>query len=419
MPDAARPLRIVHLADAVFEEAAGGSRQVARELIREQRKAGHDTTILVGRQKPGEPEDRADDVYGRIVQYAKGGSPAQWTRNGRDAAARLFAQNPPDILHTHFAYAAVGPLEAAGSRIPHVRSFYGPWDAEGFVEDTGAARAANPLKRPLLHARALVKRHFRHGIEAANLRAAARAIILSEQSRGEVLSFGYDNAHIVKSAGGVNRDRFNVDTTDAGARIAARTRADLPVGAFPLLLSIRRLSARMGLENLVAAFPAVRAAFPHARLVIGGRGPLAESLAAQAQALGVSDQITFAGFIPDALVADYYRAADVFVLPTLALEGFGLVTVESLACGTPVVATPIGAIPEVLGGLDERLLAGGTDVQALTEAILGYCRSRQEPDGWAAGLTAGRLADYVEERYTWARHAADVEGAYRGAMAPE
>ena len=96
----------------------------------------------------------------------------------------------------------------------------------------------------------------------------------------------------------------------------------LPEDAFPLLLSIRRLVPRMGLENLVAAFPNVRAVFPKAKLVIGGRGPLIESLEAQVRTLGISDAVTFAGFIAEEEVVDYYRGADLFVLPTLSLEGF-------------------------------------------------------------------------------------------------
>ena len=414
---AKRGLRILHLSDALFEEVPGGSRQVARELIRAQKSAGHEPVLLTGRQKTGDPGDWQDSENGRVVQYAKGSNPAEWVRNGREACARLLAEGDSfDVLHTHFAYAAVGPLEAAQHRIAHVRSFYGPWDAEGFLEDKGAVRAAPSLQKPFLYARALLKRHFRHGVEAANLRAAARTIILSEQSRGEVLAFGYDNARIVKSPGGVNRDRFFVDATDTGARTAARIRTGLPPDAFPLLLSIRRLAARMGLENLVAALPAIRATFPRAHLVIGGRGPLAETLAAQARRLGVAEAVSFAGFIPDLQVADYYRAADGFVLPTLALEGFGLVTLESLACGTPVIATPVGAIPEVLGGLDERLLAKGTDSMALTTAILAYCAARSEPGGWANALSAARLAEYVDARYTWERHAETVEAAYRAAM---
>ena len=66
---------------------------------------------------------------------------------------------------------------------------------------------------------------------------------------------------------------------------------------------------------------------------------------------------------------DWYRAADLVVLPTVAYEGFGMVTAEALATGTPVVGTPVGATPELLEPLDPRLVAAGSDPDALAAAI--------------------------------------------------
>lgn len=414
-------LRILHLSDILFEEKPGGSRQVARELLREQVKGGHDATLLVSRAISGTPQRWRDPECGNIAQYDKGKSPAEWIRNGREACAQLLTQaaqegKPFDIVHTHFAYAAVGPLRAVAGAIPHIRSFYGPWDVEGYVEDSSAAREASGWKKPLLFARALAKRQYRHRVEADNLSASARVVILSEQSRGEVGDFGYCPNHVVKIPGGVNRSRFNVAVSDPEARSKARARVGLPEDAFPLLLSIRRLVPRMGLENLVAAFPNVRAVFPKAKLVIGGRGPLIESLEAQVRTLGVSDAVTFAGFIAEEEVVDYYRGADLFVLPTLSLEGFGLVTVESLACGTPVVATPVGAIPEVLGDLEKRLLTTGTGADAVASTILAFCQAKINGEAWARDLSAERLCAYVDARYTWAKHAHDVEAVYRSVL---
>ncbi|MBC8140559.1 MAG: glycosyltransferase family 4 protein, partial [Armatimonadetes bacterium] len=385
---------------------------------REQTLAGHEPTILVGRQIPGAPETWHDALRGTIVQYDKGASPPAWLKNGREACTKLLqsakdAGKPFDLLHTHFAYAAVGALQSANGSLPHVRSFYGPWDAEGFVEDMGQVQKSAAWKKPLLHGRALLKRHYRREVEADNLRQSHQVIILSEQSRGEVLEFGYTPANIHKIPGGVNRERFFVDTANPDARQEARGRAGLPAEAFPLLLSVRRLTTRMGLENLIAALPTVREAFPRTHLVIGGRGNLRESLEAQANALGVADAVTFAGFIADDKIVDYYRGADAFVLPTLALEGFGLVTVEALACGTPVIGTPTGATPEILRGIDERLLSAGTEPAHLADSITAFCAARLTPGSWASDLSAKKLCDFVDAHYTWKKHAMSVEKVYR------
>ena len=93
----------------------------------------------------------------------------------------------------------------------------------------------------------------------------------------------------------------------------------------------------------------------------------------------------------DGELALWHRAADVFVLPTVAYEGFGLVTAEALASGTPVVGTRVGATPELL---DADLLARGTDSTALAEAI-------RYGLGVATPAFRARCREYAESRLAW------------------
>jgi glycosyltransferase involved in cell wall biosynthesis len=79
--------------------------------------------------------------------------------------------------------------------------------------------------------------------------------------------------------------------------------------------------------------------------------------------------VRFVGRVAEDELLDWYRAADLFVLPTVAYEGFGMVTVKALASGTPVVGTPAGATPELLEPLDQRLVARGSDPDSLAAAI--------------------------------------------------
>ena len=154
-------LRILHLSDILFEEKPGGSRQVARETVCVSRsREGMMPPCWFHEQSQG--HHNAGVIQSAVISRSmiKGKVPAEWIRNGREACAQLLTQaaqegKPFDIVHTHFAYAAVGPLRAVAGAIPHIRSFYGPWDVEGYVEDSSAAREASGWKKPLLFARAL------------------------------------------------------------------------------------------------------------------------------------------------------------------------------------------------------------------------------------------------------------------------
>ena len=123
-----------------------------------------------------------------------------------------------------------------------------------------------------------------------------------------------------------------------------------------VIFALRALEPRMGLPNLIRAFSLLKPGEPAARLVIGGSGPLRADLERLTQELAVD--IELIGFVPEAELAARYQAADVVVVPSTDGEGFGLPIIEAMACGTPVLGTPVCAIPEVLSGRPERLFSG-------------------------------------------------------------
>ena len=393
-------MHVLMLADAVFEDIPGGSRVVARELMRGLAGRGHEVTFLVARHGPDAPADERHDGV-RIVRYEGAGRAAAFVRAGTQAAARLWAAGGYDVVHTHFAYAALGPLMALPRGVPHVRSFYGPWNEEGWVEDTQGHIG------PGKHLKALLKKKVRHTVEAANLRRSAATVVLSEHSRQEVLAFGYPSGRIRLIPGGADVERFH----PAKDKSVVRERLGLPAER-TLLLTVRRLAPRMGLDSLVRAMPAIIARRPDALLLVGGKGPERGRLERLVAELGLGDHVRLLGFIADAELAAHYQAADVFVLPTLALEGFGLVTAESLSCGTPVLGTPVGATPEILRRLDARLVLPGASPVALAEGITAFLEG-----GWRAELTPERLHGFVRANYTWDAHVRAVEHVYQEVIA--
>ena len=114
---------------------------------------------------------------------------------------------------------------------------------------------------------------------------------------------------------------------------------------------------------------------PDALVLIAGTGPLRAELEARVAALGLAHHVRFLGFVPDADLPTAYRAADLTVVPTTALEGFGLITVESLAAGTPCVVTPVGGLGEIIAPLSPQLITAGAtkaDVSTtIADALLG------------------------------------------------
>ena len=151
-------LRVLFLADGVSQDLPGGGRVVARELALGLTERGHDVTFLVPRLSPGTP-DQEQAPEGRVVRYAGAGQGLGFIRAGQSAAARLWAAGTFDVVHTHFAYAALGPLRAVPRGTPRVRTFHGPWDQEAWVEEGG------DLRRGPARAKAVLGRRLRFGIE--------------------------------------------------------------------------------------------------------------------------------------------------------------------------------------------------------------------------------------------------------------
>jgi glycosyltransferase involved in cell wall biosynthesis len=116
----------------------------------------------------------------------------------------------------------------------------------------------------------------------------------------------------------------------------------------PVLFTLRRLTPRMGLDRLIQACRVLQLEGFRFRLIIGGSGPLMDVLQEQTRTLGLGEIVTFAGRIDDEVLPDVYAACDAFVLPTAELECFGIIALEALSAGRPVLATPVGAIPEII-----------------------------------------------------------------------
>ena len=198
--------------------------------------------------------------------------------------------------------------------------------------------------------------------------------------------------------GGVDLDRF----TPAVSRNTVKERCLLPKGRVHLL-TVRNLEPRMGVDRLISAVIRLRQEMPDIHLTVVGKGPEETRLKRLVREARSEDHIRFAGFVDDQLLPDFYRAADWFVLPTRALEGFGLITLEAWASGTPVLGTPVGAIPEVLATLDTRWTFKDADTNAIHDGIrdtlMAYRKESQE-----YLLLREHMRQHAEAFFSWKLH---------------
>lgn len=174
----------------------------------------------------------------------------------------------------------------------------------------------------------------------------------------------------------------------------------------PIVLFVGRLTQEKGCDRLVAALAHVVGRYPHVRAEIIGDGPERNRLQSMAVSSGLEARISFLGALPSSSLPARFQAASVCVVPSL-YEGFGLVAVEAMACGRPVVVSDIPSLREIAANGEAALLVPPGDVAALAQAISGLlispsarsslslrARSRAESYSWEAA--AARYSELID-----------------------
>ena len=153
-----------------------------------------------------------------------------------------------------------------------------------------------------------------------------------------------------------------------------------------------------GLDHLLEVITLTRQKVPDLSLVVVGRGNDKERYAGKADALGISDSVEFAGFVPDDELAELYSSACAVVLPSESdVEGFGMVILEAAACGVPAVATNVGGIPAAVVDGETGLLVPPGDTESLSAALV-----RMAVDNGFRDRLGQRAYERVTTHFTWA-----------------
>lgn len=362
-------MRIAQVCPYAWEDA-GGVQVHVRELSERLRTRGHEVIVLAPSR--GEPTDRGFVRVGRPVRlrYNDASAPIDPRPWSRGAARRALAAFGPDLVHVHEPLAPSTSLWAVSvATCPVVGTFH-----------SGVSRSRlYDLAAPVLRrvARRLTTR----------IAVSERAAVVARARLGgefEIVPNGVDVAAF------------------AGAEPA-----DLGEGR--KLLFVGRLDRRKGFPVALAAFGLLAESHPDLRLVVAGEGP--ERSALDAQPAATRERVAMLGHVANRDLPPIHAACDVFLAPNTGGESFGVVLIEAMAAGLPVVASDIPGFDEVIRDGVEGILVAPGDPEGVAAAA-----GRILDDPSLAALMAGG-GRHRAAAFDWPVVAARLEAIYAEAIA--
>jgi phosphatidylinositol alpha-mannosyltransferase len=345
----------------------GGVTNHITHLAQEFEKAGHEVTLIAPSSKPADELNQPNlRVIGRPISIPAAGSVARVTISLRLAkkVKEILQSGDFDVVHLHEPLLPVLPITVLRfSNAINIGTFH----------------ASASRNWGYFYGRRLLKRWFSrlHGKIAVSPAAA------------EFVA-GYFPGYYNIIPNGIDYDRFSAP----GDRLPEFDDGKLNI------LFLSRMEKRKGLKYLLRAFVYVKQQFPDARLIVAGawdpHSRVVESYARALEHSGVRD-VHFVGWVPHGDLPLYYRTADIFVAPATGQESFGIVLLEAMAAGTPVVASNIQGFAGVLTHGVEGYLVPPRNEQELALAILKLA-ANPELRGRMAAAGRAKARDYSWDR---------------------
>lgn len=363
-------MRVLHVYKD-YAPVVGGMENHIRLLAEAQARQGHDVTVLVTSQQHRSNSEVIGGV--RVVRAAR-----LFTLSSAPVSLSLFGElraAQPDVTHLHSPYPVGEAAWLAGGRPPLIVTYQ---------SDIVRQRFLGTLWSPWLR----------------RLLASADRILASSPRYAETSPFLQPNRERVEVVPlGIEPDRFRgIDRQAARARLA-------PIGDRPLLAFVGRLRYYKGLHVLLEAL----ALLPDVGLLVAGTGAEGKHLHRQAEQLGVERRVIWLGDVSEEDLPLVYASCDLFVLPSTARsEAYGLVLLEAMAAGRPVISTELGTGTSWINedGVTGRVVPPG-DPNALAEAARLLLSDPQmlSDMGRAASqrvdekFTADRMVEHIETIY--------------------
>ena len=371
--------------DGFFPDRPGGSARVAWDIAQLMRDRGHNVTIFCHKQKPQDD----DYVHTEGVSVVRFQFPKTFSVDpfkvhkqitaGLKTAGKYLTSTNWDVVHVHtplfgnivYKLLGHGPKYICTVHSPSIPEQQANWAAQGLAGKIKWVFGKGQLKK----------------LEWTMLKEARRIHTLSEFTKESI-----DRYYGVGNKVTVIPHWCREDFTREHSKPEARELLGWPKKA-QILFSVRRLAPRMGLDVAIKAIAPLLEKRSDLYFVIAGAGSMEYQLKQLAQSFGVTNNVWFLGQVSDEILKRCYEAADLFVLPTRALECFGLPVLEALAYGLPVISTDAAALPELMGPILPECIVPSDSVEKLREKIQTYLEGRLNLP------TPETLIKYVEEHY--------------------
>lgn len=358
-----------------------GPEVVAYNLALNMAKRGHEVKIFTISVDHRDSVEKYENIT--IYRYAKSFSVGYF-----NVSFGLFykpLKHQVDIVHAHSSGIAgfTAIQYARRKHIPFVLTHHGELSAEGY--DNFIQRMCASFYRKYLMEKVLSYPNV--------------IISPSESFINESKFLGKYRDKIVVIPNGINLEEFGIPYS------REECKSKLGLNGNNVVLFIGTLYPIKGLHILLKAMPKIIKDHENTIFVFIGGGDI-DKYKGLSEELGVKKHVKFAGFIGDASKkALYYKAAEVFVLPSLR-ESFGVVNLEAMACGIPIVASNVGGIPDVIKHGENGLLVPPKDPEALADAIIYLLENEEERE------KMGRNGRKISKNYSWAMIAEKTEKVY-------
>ncbi|WP_424355715.1 glycosyltransferase family 4 protein [Methanobacterium sp. MBAC-LM] len=293
-----------------------------------------------------------------------------------------------DIAHAHYnmPYSDYSALRyAKKNKVPFVVTYHADAQESG----------GNPIRNwaQMIYNRSLLK----------NVLNGADVIIATSKSyidESKFLGDYRDKIEVIPN--GINLEEFDIKL----GKEECRDKLGLPHDK-KIILFFGNIVAYKGPHILLKAFSKVKNQFKDVKLVFAGRGEMQGELTKLAAELGIKNDIMFTGYVDEGLKPFYYKCADIFCLPSITMaEAFGIVNLEAMACGIPVISSKLGGIPDVVVDRETGLLVNPEDEESLAESLMFLLENED------IARKMGNNGKKKVEEYSWKKIAEKTQGIY-------